>query len=301
MIEFTRHDDIQVVRPVIERCIANFGWAPEHNPDYFFHSFEADLTNAFFVTSEGWGVLAQISNDVWYLFAEPMAPGQVRAGIVREFCRLALMGGDTKKVVVELTAQTRRDLLKILGPEFRSRAIAETFLWPILSLVIHDPEYAGSAYKPLRNARNRFFRDHAVEVKSAQEISADALHDIVQRWERGRRASHESISEAYHALIDDQFRGTRGARVLVIDGRAEALSAGWKIPNSHTFYLAVSLHTYAHWGLGEAALMEDLKWLQEQGFYAVDLGGSDKKLFAFKKQFGAVTTYKTHQFSIVRN
>ncbi|MDO8558232.1 MAG: GNAT family N-acetyltransferase [bacterium] len=313
-----RHDDAREARPLIQRCIDVFGWSPEHNTDYFFHSAEPDLQNIFFNTPEGWGLLAQVSDTQWYLFAEPLAPKEERAELLVAFSQAAFESAKTKKVTVELTSQTRRDFLKKLHPvrsspakrdatsngvhpDLRSCAIAETFLWPVLDLEKHDPEYPGSRYKSLRNTQSRFLREHRVKVKSAVDIGRDELHDLVWRWEKGRRASHQSVSGAYHALIDDSFAGTIGARSLVVDGRPEALMAGWLVPNSKTYYMAISLHSYAHWGLGEVSLMEDLRWMQEQGFTAVDLGGSDKKLFAFKRQFGDVVTHKTHQFSIVKN
>ncbi|MDP3964005.1 MAG: GNAT family N-acetyltransferase [bacterium] len=296
----TRHEDLEADRPLIEESMARYGWAPEHNTANFFHSRDSEMKGAFFVAPEGWGALVYTHEEEWHFFAEPMAPPLARAPMLRAVCDEALRSPRVEKVVMEATGETRKTLLKLLGPDLRSRRIAETFRWPVLDLAKHDPAYPGSRFKDLRNAKSRLGREHRVEVVSAQEILPAALHDLVRRWEQNRRATHQSIPEAYHALIDDDFSGAIRPRVIVVDGKPESLSAGWRIHNSNTYYLAVSLHSYAHKGLGETAMMLDIDWAKSEGFAAVDLGGSDAKLLAFKKQFGDIQFYKTHQFSIVR-
>lgn len=301
MIPLTRYDDIGEARPLIERCIRAYGWAAEHNTANFYHSQDPASRGTFFVSAEGWGVLAHLDEGAWYLFGEPVAPHNVRGALLYAVCAQALGDPAVQKVVLEVRSETRRALLNELMPTtLRSRRIAETFCWPVLDLAGHDLSYAGPRFKDLRNARSRLLRDHQVRVAPARRIPSEALHDLVRRWERNRRATHQSVSEAYHALIDDRFSGTIQPRVLLLDGKPESLGAGWRIPHSNTYYLAVSLHSYAHKSVGEAAMMMDIDWAKREGYDAMDLGGSDKKLLAFKKQFGKVSLYKTHQFSIVR-
>lgn len=298
-ISLTRYQGADM-NNLVARCIISYGWAAEHNADDFFHSAEPTSESAFFFTPEGFGVLVQLYRDDWWLFAEPMAPCSMRAPLIKELCRQAFANSGIKKVVVELSSSTRLALLRILSPEFRAAAIAETLVWPVLNLKTYDTSYGGHAYKSLRNVRNRFYRQHSVAIRDAREAPKDDLHDIVRKWKTGRHASHRDIVASYHGAIDNCFNGTYSAHIVIVDGTAEALNAGWPIPHSHRYYLATSIHTYAHWGLGEFSFMKELEWLKDENFQAVDLGGSDKKLFAFKKQFGEVTTYRTHRFSIYR-
>lgn len=284
----------------ITECVEKYGWGPEHNADYFFQSAQKESENAFFITPEGWGALAQLYRGEWWLFTEPLAPASLRPRIIRELCTIALAQPGVKKVVCETTSATRRELLKILSPTFRSASIAETFVWPILNLEVYDPSYPGHAYKSLRNIQNRFSRDHTIEIKDTHEVSKDHMHALVERWKKARSATHRGAVESYHGAIDHCFRGMYGSHLLIVDGVGEAINAGWRIPQSNAYYLATSLHSYAHWGLGEFSIMKTLEWLKEERFLSVDLGGSDKNLLAFKRQFGQITTHKTHQFSIYK-
>jgi hypothetical protein len=289
------------MRERVSKCIEQFGWAPEHQVNCFFHSKDEDFESAFFMTPDGRGLLVHIYDTEWVLFSEPLAPEDERGRLVKALCREAFTHAGIGKVVVELVPQTRRALLEVLPPEFRSRSIAETMWWPVLDLAAYDPSFTGPEYKSLRNAKNRFFREHSVETKDAREVSKTDIHDIVKRWQKGRKASHNVMPAEYHALIDDDFRGADSTRVVFVDGKPEAFYAGWQIPRTRTYYLAISLHSYAHWGLGEVAMIDALDHLKTGGWEAVDLGGSDKKLFAFKEQFGKVSMYKTHYFSIVKS
>lgn len=300
MIDLIRHDNEEMMRTRIAQCIKRYGWAPEHNVEHFFHSTAGKPRNIFFTTAKGWGILGKVWDDEWRLFAEPLSPPDVRAKLVMAFCDQAFSSLAMKKVVVELTAPTRRNFLKDLSIHLRCRAVAEKLVWPVLDFEAVDLSYPGSSYKFLRNIRHRFSREHHAESVTTSEISKDRLHEIVTRWEQDRPARHRSYTSEYHELIDDDFKGTTGGRVLVVDGEAEALSTGWPVPHSATYYHAVALHTFAHWGLGEIAMMEDLQWMQRHGYALADMGGSDKNLFAFKKKFGSTCTYVTYAFSIVK-
>lgn len=284
----------------IVQAIRSFGWAAEHNADYFFHLREQESKNALFLSHEGYAILAQLNDDEWSLFFEPIAPREARAVLIKDFCVWALANTSIKKVVIEVTSDTRHDLLSILPPGLRPCAIAETLVWPILDLRNYNPALLGPFYKSLRNVRNRFTRDHSLEVKDARHIPREVLKGIIDRWKKNRKATHRVFQAPYYGIIDDDFHGVDDAFVLIVDKVPEGLSAGWLIPRTSWYYLAVSVHSYAHWGLGEVLIMEALNRLKQQQITAVDIGGSDKNLLRFKSQFGNVTTYKTHRFSIVR-
>lgn len=285
----------------IARSIQQRGWFPEHNADYYIHSTQPESASVIFATSSGELLLTHRYCDEWWLFVEPIASQERRALLIREFCSYALAYPEIKKVVLEITSQTRKALQKTLAPELRSCAIAETLIWPVVDLTTYRLDYGGPQYKSLRNARNRFFREHQVEVRDAHGVSKDELRGIVHQWKRGRRASHKGITESYYGVIDDDFRGTSIARALIVDARAEALNAGWAVPGQpDRLYLALSLHSYAYWGLGEVSTMSTLEELKQAGYRSVDLGGSDRNLLSFKRQFGASPSYKTHRYSIVR-
>ena len=87
-------------------------------------------------------------------------------------------------------------------------------------------------------------------------------------------------------------------RTLIIDGEPCSITAGWRVPNSKTYYSAFGLHNYKYDRLGEATNIDDLNALKQQGYTVVDFGGSDGNLLEFKKKFKPHQFYDTITFSI---
>jgi hypothetical protein len=296
-VKLVRNDTPDDIRFSIESCIATHGFAAEHSYDCFKYYTDPDQQRVFFSSSEGYGLMTYVKDKkgAWEVFGEPIAPRESRAEVLASFLGIVFSSPKTQEASFEISAETRTALLKVLPKGLRSRAIKETLLWPVLDMHTYDPLLPGSHSKPLRNTQNRFLREHSYSLVDAGTVEKKVLHNIVDAWKKDRPATHRAYDSEYHKMIDSNFAGTNGGKVLLVDGIPEGMSAGWAIPNSPSYYLALALHSYAYWGLGEI-----LKYIKEQGFASVDLGGSDEPLLAFKKNFGELEVYKTHRFAIAR-
>ena len=284
-------------------CLGRYGWMPEHHLENFLHSTDEGCQRFFFLSPEGYGMMGYYApaKGKWEMVVEPCAPEEARVLFILSLLDELFASPETISVSLEIREETHRRVVCGLPGHLRARTVAETLIWPVMDFSRYDASLQGPSYKPLRNARNRFLREHTSAMVPADTVPKEALHEVLQKWKRNRPATHRAYLPAYQAFIDTGFAGTENAYALIVDGKPEAMTAGWRIPNSDGYYLAISLHSYAEWGLGEMLMMETLMRIKEKGYAYIDLGGSDAPLLSFKKRFGPVTTYDTKRFSVVRN
>lgn len=301
-MHLSRVVDLHASEAQVRQSISDFGFAPEHTFESFIDSVEEGWKGAYFTSREGWGVMAYYieKDNEWITLTDPVAPEEKRSEILSAFLREVLLTDSAEAVYVQCESRVRKGMLKLLRPELTARRTSEKMYWPIVDLSSYDPELKSPKMKPLRNARNRFSREHILAIVDPNMLPKHALHDIVDLWKKNRPARHRTYVAEYHTLIDEGFRGTEGAIALVVDGVPEAISAGWRIPNSEDFYHSLALHTYRHWGLGEVMMLESLKKMKEGGYAFANLGGSDANLFSFKKKFADTDFYTSEYFSVVR-
>lgn len=297
-----RLEDLVASEHTIRTSLANFGFAPEHAYDSFVDAAEEGWFGSYFINDAGHGVMAYYikKDNEWTVLCDPVAPESGRAEILASFLHFALVTLQAGAVYVQCLSQTRKILTKLVPSSILLRRTSEKLFWPVLDLKTYDPTLADPRMKPLRNVRNRFTREHSLELSLPAAVPKDSLHVVVDLWKKNRPAKHRAYAAEYHTLIDEEFRGTEEALVFVVDGKPEAISAGWPIPNSEGFYHSIALHTYAHWGLGEMLMLKSLEDLRKTKYEFVNLGGSDANLLAFKKKFGNTEIYTTEYFSVVR-
>jgi len=241
-----------------------------------------------------------LDQDVIDDHAQEAPRGQHRVHAAENAFAHALADVPVKKAVLELHERTRRDLVAALPPVLRARRITYTLLWPVFDLQVFDPGLPGGRYKDLRNARNAFWRDHAVEVVDARAVSKAELHKIPLAWKKTRRARDRAYTNMYDAYITNDFRGTTHARAMVVDGHVAGINAGWLIPNSNTYYAAIGLHDYSFRDLGDMLNLEDLAFLKQAGYAYADFAGGEEALTRYKLKFGDAKIYKSFVFSVVR-
>ncbi len=298
----SRFDNVISARSEIGACISRFGFAPEHTYESFTHSAEEGWKSVFFVSRNGYGLMAYyIEQDKeWSVTADPLAPPGERGAVRLEFFEHAFSDSGIKSVYLECETETRKHILAFLPATLHAGRVRETLSWPVLNLHAYDTALPGARMKPMRNVRGRFLREHSLDITVPDTVPKPELHAIVDAWKKNRPATHRAYAAEYHALIDDNFTGTSGTSVFLVDGRPEALSGGWPVPNSAGYYHALALHTYRHWGLGEMLMLESLSRMKADGYAFANLGGSDTNLLAFKKKFGEISVYTTCGFSVVR-
>ena len=299
MLQF--FEDITATRPRIEEAIRKFGYAPEHNFDWYRFSADPKEKNIFVSSDQGGGLMTMLGKTNATVFSSPIAPPERRAKILIEYLEEMFCNPEIKKVEFELETPLRREFLKILPVAFMARSINFTLTWPIMNMKTFDPALPGGHYKYLRKEKNGFYREHAVTVEDAKTFEDKAgLRRIVDDWRKKRTALDRAWYDEYYNIIDGNFAGTDTARVFLVDGKPTGINAGWMIPNSERFYGAIGLHDYSWPELGDMLYLEDLKYLKSHGYGEVDMAGSWHGLLDFKKKFLPESYYKTHVFSVVR-
>lgn len=294
------YTDIEKARPLIEESIKKFGHVAEHNLEYFIH-WGVDYAERMFVRfPDGSGLLTFRDRNKWEIFVEPLSPQEKKIPMLLEFFAHAFSLPEIKKVKLELRTETRRQLLASLPSHLRVLRVTYSLTAPVYNLRLYDSALPGGHYKDLRNARNAFYRDHAVAVVDARTVPKEDLHVLVASWKRNRPPRDRAFPNMFHAFIDDGFRGTSSARVFRVDSRIVGLNAGWAIPNSRAYYTAIGLHDYSVKDMGDILSLEDLDFLKRAGYDYADLGGSWRSAIGYKLKYGEPKLYKSFIFSVVR-
>jgi hypothetical protein len=285
----------------ILKCIDKFGHLPEHN--YFYYEYMRDKeTENRFLKFGNEGLLANFDprGEVWEFITEPLAEQSNKLNVLLQAISYCFSEG-AEKVKVELSTDFKKQLINNLPTELRACRDSEVLIWPVFDMATWDgTELSGNKWKKLRHAKNSMEANGKVEVVPCTEIKKEKLKALVEEWKRNRTPNDRANEEYYVKLVENDFLGMDSTRSVLVDGEPCSITGGWKIPNSNDYYSETGLHNYKYEALGDYANWDDLVELKKRGFRKVDFGGSDKKLFAFKKKLNPTHTYKTHIFSIVR-
>ncbi|MEK7649899.1 MAG: GNAT family N-acetyltransferase [Patescibacteria group bacterium] len=294
--------DTLAAQKLVFDLMREFGRTPEHNADWFLSVAKGEGRPPLLLRlPDGRSALAYDDGNEWGMLEEPLVPTGDIARTVCDIARAVLGSTSVAKIVVELKTPVRKEVLSILPKTLKARAINYTMTWPVYDMHAFDSEIPGGHWKSIRNARNKFYREHQVEVRDVREVHASELHDLVDRWKEVRGAHDRAYDGRYHACIDNNFAGFDGARAMIVDGRVAGINGGWKFPGKPDYYYgAVGLHDYAFQDIGSMLYLEDFIWIKNQGYAYADMAGGEKELTHFKNQFQPVSWYKTHVFSIVR-
>lgn len=293
--------DITAARERIEKSINAFGYAPEHKYEHYVMSLEDDEKGTFVVWDDATALLTHEKNGEWFVFSEPIAPQALAASRMIEFVQKAFEDSAIKKIWFELQTKTRKDFLRTLPNTFRANPINYTLIWPVMNMNSFDPALPGGHWKSMRNARNKLYREHAVEIREASQVSKNELHDIIDTWVKARKAGDRAYPHMYHHMIDHSFPGVTSARAMIVDGTARGINAGWATQKAGEYYGAVGIHDYSIPDLGQMLFLEDMTWIKNAGFETADMAGGEKKLTYYKNQFLPEFSYKTFVFSVVRS
>lgn len=284
----------------IRQCITKHGFSVEHQYTYFRHLNTPYKKNFFLRADDDMGVMAlKTKSDVVYSLSEPLAPFGKRIDVYLAFLDHVFSDG-AKKVYAELRSQTRKDLLS--HPRFleryRETGINLTLEWPVFDLSRWDGDkLEGKKWKKLRHILNQITKNHAVTFGPPSHFRKGDLRRIVREWNSHRSGSDRVDMQQYLNAINEGFTGFDHARVVAIDGKPAAITAGWVAPGG-VYYSNLGLFNYCCDGLGELANWDDLVALKKKGFTKVDFGGSDWFLMRFKRKFKPTHAYHTHFFYV---
>ncbi|MEK7576928.1 MAG: GNAT family N-acetyltransferase [Patescibacteria group bacterium] len=288
------------IRNTASEAIRRYGYAPEHNVDWFLCATEIGAEAVFVDWPDMSGLLTHKKYPDFFIFSEPVIPEDLAPQHLVECIEYVFQDLEIKKIWFELRTPIRKRLLAALPQTVRANSINYALTWPVMNMDAFDPNLPGKHFKSIRNAKNAFYRDHKVEVIDARICDKAELHSLIDAWKKARRASDRAYPHTFHNLADTSFKGMDEARVIVVDGRVRGINAGWMISNSDIYYGSVGLHDYSEKDLGLMIYLEDLMWLKSKKYHKVDMGGGEKALTVFKNQFLPESWYKTFVFSIVR-
>jgi len=289
-------------KELISDIISKKGYATEHSYYNYIYSCDNGEVPVFFKISDSEGILAfhYPKGSSYRIFSEILAAKNDRLKYLVEFLDYVKSLG-AKKVEIETDIDFRNELiahLKKLG-KHRVGKILLTFTWPIYEMSVWNGELMqGKDWKDIRYYWNKYFKDHKVEFKTAGEVDSTVLRELVLQWKKQRTGKRVTFYKYYLNAIDNGFKGFN-TRIMVVDGKVAAMTAGFKIPNRNYYYSAIGIYSRDIERTGEVCNMDDLINLKNQGYEFVDFGGGEDTLTGFKQKFRPTGSYSTHIYSIM--
>ncbi|HEY9584056.1 MAG TPA: phosphatidylglycerol lysyltransferase domain-containing protein [Candidatus Paceibacterota bacterium] len=286
-------------RELIESIMKKHGHTPDHNFDWLMYcSDEGEPRVA--IWDAGYAIWYYKNRNGLVAVSDPIAPVNKYQEVVAEFLKTFF---DPEKQIRFLDLRDEaHDIVRNLYTD--NYKFDYDIVWPVVDMHLFDPELPGGHFKDIRNALSKFNREHGVGIKDANLVDKNDLHGIVDRWldDRTKAGIEELFPVRYHNMIDGNFRGTKSARVMFVDGKAVGFNAGWETPNKpNEWSAAIGIHDFSVKDLGVVLFVEDLNWIKNAGYKTCDLEGSDPQALWFKTQFfSKFNTYKTYTFWLTK-
>ena len=288
--------------PLVLDSIKKYGFAPEHNLSWF-ECVGSGSEKYAAVWDNNESVLSFKDTHAWYVHVEPVAAVGNRGLRLMEFSSVILRNySSIHKVVVEVCKETLIEMRALLPEyaELKFRTTNYILRWPIMNLENFDTTLSGSHWKSLRNLTNTLIRTHTLRMVDAHSVEKKLLHGIIDGWKKNRRGHDRAYPLRYHALIDTNFEECGHAEVLTAEDVPIGINAGWRIPNSATYYGAIGVHDYSIKNIGHYLYLMDILWMKKSQYTYVNLGGGEENLNSFKNFYRPETWYDTYNFSIIR-
>ena len=296
--------DILKEKSRIERAIKKYGYAPEHNFDWYKSQKEKKSENVYVEFKDGTALLTIEEKDKKksIIFSSPVAPPKKRASIIIKYLKFIFKSGEIEKVMLELETSLYKEVLGRLPFNIKARTLNYTLVWPVYDIKNFNTKLSGRSWKTLRKEKNKFYQNHNIKVLNIKKYkNKKALIEILDEWRKKRGGKDRTyFIPYYNFIVDGNCRGASEARVFIVDGKAVGINAGWLIPNKKRFYGAIGIHNYSLPDLGDMLYLEDLTWLKDKGYIEADMGGGEEALTNFKNKFQPNLFYKTHIFSVVK-
>ena len=296
------YENIEAERERIQRCISKYGHTSDHNLDWYSDSIiEVEAETVFVEFDDGTGLLTHRDSDKWRIWSDPLSQESDMADRIGEFAVGVFKDEKIKEVWCDDVSDKiypelkKNQSLKLNDPYYH-------LFWPVLDMAKYNPALPGGHFKETRNAKNKFYREHKLDVVKTSDLSKENLLKIVDDWfkEVSKKQKEDVYDLRYRLLIKNNFRGFTTARVLVADGKPVGFNAGYEVVNRPgRFAGVIGIHDYSIKDLGTILWLEDLGWIKNSGYKELDMQGNEYEWeLKQKTQFGAVIERKTDTFSI---
>src|SRR3989344_6676587 len=176
------YENIEAERERIQRCISKYGHTSDHNLDWYSDSIiEVEAEPVFVEFDDGTGLLTHRDSDKWRIWSDPLSQESDMADRIGEFAVGVFKDDKIKEVWCD-------DVSDKIYPELSKNNniklgdIYYHLFWPVLKMEKYDQTLLGGHFKETRNARNKFYREHKVEILNTDNFSSDDLIKIVDDW-----------------------------------------------------------------------------------------------------------------------
>src|SRR3989344_2401889 len=155
-------ENIEVERDRIQNCIQKFGWTSDHNLNWWTCGIiTPDGVPVFVEFDDGTGLLANKYPDKWRIWSDPLCDTNIAVDKIREFSGFILDGSIKEVWCDDVSDKIYPELKKSTG--LRLNEIYYYLLWPVMDIANYDPTLSGGHFKDIRNAKNKFYREHKVD------------------------------------------------------------------------------------------------------------------------------------------
>lgn len=286
-------------RALIEKIIKQSGYTPDHNFDWLMYcADEGDPKIA--IWDEKYAIWFYLSKDKTEatIVSDPISLEKLHKKMIEELVDV-LFGMKIGKIIF---LDVRNHVNEFCKNNKKWKYYFDyELIWPVLNMEKFDPLLPRGHFKSIRNAKNKFYKEHKIEIMPAESLNQGLLHNVVNRWHKQRLNSGilELYPQRYHNIINASFKGAKSARVMIVDDNSVGFNAGWETPNSPEDYsAAIGIHDFSSKDLGLILLLEDLEWIKNAGYKTCDLEGSEPIALKFKMQFLPEKIYKTYTFYV---
>ena len=297
------YENIEAERDRIEACITKYGHTSDHHLDWWSCSaITLDGMPVFVEFINGSGLLAHRYPNEWRIWSDPLSRNADMADRIVEFALEIIQNNKINEIWCDDVSDNIYPGLK-KDSTLKLNEIYYSLQWPILDMKKYYLSLPGGHFKEMRNARNKFYREHGVKILEARSLDQNDLYRIVDAWKKEliKKQNENDIAYLkYRLAIKNNFRGFVTSRVMVVDGKPVGFNAGYEVVNNPgRFAGIIGLHDYSLKDLGTILWLEDLDWIKNSGYKELDMQGSeDDGGLKLKLQFGAKIERKTDTFSI---
>ncbi len=295
--------DATTSKALIEGLMKKYGRASENNYFCYVYNIESYESSYTLVFDDGTAVLAKYDRNGNYfrVFRETLGPKEKTGEMVKKFLEhIYSLPKTPKKLWLELETDTRKIVISELkNSDYTVNNVNYTLIWPVFEMDKWTGDaMKGGEWKNMRYYWNRFFKEHKVEFRTCKDVDKEEMRSLVRLWKEKRTGGDRAFIDYYIHAIDHDFEGYDINRIMVVDNKVAAISAGFKFKQG--YYASIGLYNPDIDRCNEIANMDDLINLKKLGVKLVDFGGVEKKALEFKKKFMPTRYYKTHVFSIVK-
>jgi len=298
--------DIIANKAILERAFTKHGSAAEHHYYCYRDSVESCDDPYVFVFDDDMAVFSKYDREAkeWYLFTEIVAPLEKRYALLLEVLEFIFTqsGKHVKKVWCEFEDALRKRVTSEFKNHARyvARKDAYALTWPVFDLSTWTGDkMEGKEWKDMRYYWHKYHREHKVEFKDCRDCDKTEMKKLILDWKKQRTATDRVYPEHYLHAVDHDFEGYAFNRIMVVDGKVAAITAGIQVRPDY-YYSTIGVYTYTIERTGEICNMDDLINLKKNNVRFVDFGGGEEALTEFKKKFKPYQFYTTHIFSIVQ-